>query len=68
MTAYEPPPPPDISVQAAALREAFPTHKFTVTGDSIEVTRCDGGTDPWWCFITADAKKIWRELSQNGGR
>ncbi|HLH58515.1 MAG TPA: hypothetical protein VKV33_05110 [Streptosporangiaceae bacterium] len=63
----QPPPPPELSVQAEALRAAFPRYKFVVIegGSSIEVTRRDDTAKvPGWLLLSSDARKIWNELSR----
>ncbi len=61
----QPPPPPELSVQAEALRAAFPRYKFVLIDGSIEVTRRDDTAKvPGWLLISSDAKKIWYELSR----
>jgi hypothetical protein len=65
MTDFEPPPPPGASVQAEALRVAFPDYQVrlaTVGGeDRFEVVRQRGHGDPWY-LISTDAREIWRNL------
>lgn len=65
---FRPPPPPDLSVQAAALRAAFPNYTVNVLewrGDKarFEVVS-KTGSNPY-CLISTDAREIWRELSAN---
>ena len=59
------PPPPDICVQAAALRAAFPSYTVNVLkfrGDKprFEVVSRTGGNP--YCLISTDAREIWRVL------
>lgn len=65
MTLFEPSPPPGLSMQAAALRAAFPAYDVFVTWvggkHRIEVVRSRGDGNPW-CLISTDAREIWQEL------
>jgi hypothetical protein len=65
MTDFEPPPPPGASVQAEALRVAFPDYQVrlaTIGGkQQFEVVRRRGDGNPW-CLISTDAREIWRNL------
>ncbi len=59
------PPPPDICVQADALRAAFPNYTVNVLkfrGDKprFEAVSRTGGNP--YCLISTDAREIWREL------
>ncbi|HEY4462726.1 MAG TPA: hypothetical protein VGN41_08685 [Streptosporangiaceae bacterium] len=59
------PPPPPASVQAAALRAAFPGYIINVISrrggkPRFEAVSRDGGSP--WCLISTDAREIWREL------
>jgi hypothetical protein len=60
--------PPEVAVQAAALRAAFPDYTVNVIqnrGDKprIEVVSRNGRSP--YCLISTDAREIWREL-RNG--
>jgi hypothetical protein len=63
---FEPPPPPDTRMQAAALRSAFPGYVVNVIvmahGEKprFELVSRDGGNP--YCLISSDAREIWREL------
>jgi hypothetical protein len=65
MTDFEPLPPPDASVQAEALRVAFPDYQVRLAriGDEdwFEVVRRRGEGDTW-CLMSTDARAIWRDL------
>jgi hypothetical protein len=57
--------PPSASVQAAALRAAFPQYTVNVITrrdgkPRFEALSRDGGTP--YCLISTDAREIWREL------
>ena len=64
---FQPPPPSARTVQLATLRIAFPEYVFNVIKGNgaprYEAVSRDGG-DPY-CLISADAREIWRELSQS---
>lgn len=65
MTAdFRPPPPPEINVQAEALRTAFPgyTVNLIITRGKtrFEAVARDGGSP--YCLISSDAREIWQEL------
>lgn len=62
---FRPPPTPSVTVQAEALRVAFPGYIVNVIarrGDDprYEVVSRDGRNP--YCLISADAGEIWREL------
>ncbi len=58
-------PPPSATMQADALRAAFPDYQVILTqkgGENrFEVIRRRGSTGPW-CLISTDAREIWHEL------
>jgi hypothetical protein len=59
---------PDVTVQADALRAAFPDYQVILThkgGENrFEVIRRRGTTGPW-CLISTDAREIWQELCRS---
>ena len=71
MTAdFQPLPPPDVRIQAAALRAAFPgyvVNVITSRGEKprYEVVSRDGGAG-LYCLISTDAREIWLALQATG--
>lgn len=59
------PPPPDVRMQAAALRAAFPSYTVNVITSRGEKPRFEvvsrNGGNPY-CLISTDAREIWHEL------
>ena len=62
---FRPPPPPAVSVQAAALRAAFPQYIVNIIQHDGEPARYEllsrDGRSPC-CLISTDVGEIWREL------
>lgn len=62
---FRPPPPSAVSVQAAALRAAFPQYIVNIIQHHGEPARYElvsrDGRSPY-CLISTDAGEIWREL------
>jgi hypothetical protein len=65
MTDFEPPPPPGATVQAEALRVAFPDYQVMLAeigGEHwFELVRRRGHGNPSW-LLSTDAREIWRDL------
>ncbi len=62
---FRPPPPSAVSVQADALRAAFPQYIVNIIQHHGEPARYElvsrDGRSPY-CLISTDADEIWREL------